>query len=469
MIARVAKVKPNTSSSQPTLLAIAWPIFVEQTLRILIGTVDTFMVSHVSDGAVAALGVANQFVVLALICFNFIGIGASVVITHHVGAGDTAGARKIVGTAIAVNLWVGIACSLIACLFAEPLLRFMQLPADLMIYARPFLALMGGSLFMEAVNSAIGASLRAHGHTRDAMVVTLVQNFINIGASCVLLFGLFGAPKMGVPGVALASVFSRVFASVALWVLLAKRLKLRLRAPDFVTMPLERIKRILHIGLPSAGEHMSYWLSLMVITSFASRLGAESLTQMTYTQQVQRLVILFSVSLGLGTEILIGRLIGAGEFEHAYREVLKSLRTGFLIATGAIVVVALFARPLLGVFSHDPAIIAGGVLLLRLSIIYEPGRVFNIVVINALRATGDARFPVQIAMVSQWFFGVPLAWLLSMKLHWGLPGIWIAMMIEEWLRGLIMYRRWKLRKWLKHAHRSREQVTGNLIPVVPES
>jgi len=460
-------VKAN-SSTQPTLLAIAWPIFVEQTLRILIGTVDTFMVSHVSDGAVAALGIANQFVVLALICFNFIGIGASVVITHHVGAGDAKGAQKIVTTAISVNTWIGLIVSVIAYLFAAPLLRLMQLPPDLMQYAEPFLVLMGGSLFLEAMNGAIGASLRAHGHTKDAMIVTLIQNVINIVGNCVLLFGLFGAPKMGVTGVALSSVFSRVVASIALWILLERRLKLSLRARDLIDLQLDRIKRILHIGLPAAGEHMSYWLSLMVITSFAARLGTESLTQMTYTQQVQRLVILFSVALGLGTEILIGRMIGAGEFEAAYREVMKNVRTGLMIATGAIVVVAIFAPQLLGLFSHDPVIIAGGTLLLRMSIVYEPGRVFNIVIINALRATGDARFPVQIAMCSEWFLSVPLAWFLCLKLNWGIPGIWIAMMSEEWLRGLIMYRRWTGRKWLKYAHRSREQVTGAIIPVVPE-
>src|SRR5450432_3818331 len=125
----------TTDQVKPKLLSIAWPIFIEQTLRILIGTVDTFMVSHVSDGAVAALGVANQFVVLALICFNFIGIGASVVITHHVGANDRAGAEKIVTTAIAVNTWIGLLASLTAFFFAAPLLRLMQLPEDLMIYA----------------------------------------------------------------------------------------------------------------------------------------------------------------------------------------------------------------------------------------------------------------------------------------------------------------------------------------------
>ena len=427
------------------------------------------MVSHVSDGAVAALGVANQFVVLALICFNFIGIGASVVITHHVGASDRAGAETIVKTAIAVNTWIGLLASAVTFLFAAPLLRLMQLPPDLMVYARPFLILMGGTLFMEAMNTAIGASLRAHGYTRDAMVVTVLQNFLNIIGNCVLLFGLFGCPKMGVTGVALSSVISRAVASIALWILLDRRLKLMLHVRDFFDLRLDRIKRILHIGLPAAGEHMSYWVSLMVITSFAARLGEGSLATMTYTQQVQRLVILFSIALGLGTEILIGRLVGAGEFEEAYREVLKSVRTGLLIATVGILLVAAAAPQLLGLFSHDPAIIAGGTLLLWMSIAYEPGRVFNIVIINALRATGDARFPVQIAACSQWFFSVPLCWLLGVTLHWGLPGIWIAMMIEEWFRGLIMYRRWKRRDWLKYAHRSRDQVTGDTLPLVPEA
>jgi putative MATE family efflux protein len=456
----------NRPPSKPTLLAIAWPIFIEQTLRILIGTVDTFMVSHVSDGAVAALGVANQFVVLALICFNFIGIGASVVVTHHVGANDRPGAETIVKTAIAVNTWIGLFTSLVAFTAAGPLLRLMQLPPDLMVYARPFLILMGGTLFMEAMNTAIGASLRAHGYTRDAMVVTVIQNLVNIAASSTLLFGLFGLPKMGVPGVALGSVFSRVVASVILWVLLDRRLHLMLRARDFVGLKLDRIKRILHIGLPAAGENMSYWLSLMVITSVAARLGAESLATMTYTQNVQRLVILFSLALGLGTEILIGRLIGAGAFEEAYHQVMKSVRTGLLIATSAIVLVAILAPQLIGLFSHDPVIVAGGVFLLRLSVLYEPGRVFNIVIINSLRATGDARYPVQIAACSQWFFSVPLCWLFGMEFHWGLKGMWVAMMIEEWVRGLLMAYRWTRRRWLKYAERSRAQVMRDTIPIV---
>lgn len=451
-----------------TLLAIAWPIFIEQSLRILIGTVDTFMVSHVSDGAVAALGIAHQFVVVALIAFNFIGIGASVIISHHVGANDRAGAEKIVITSIAVNTWIGLSASVVAFVFAASLLRLMQLPEELMDYALPFLTMMGGTLFMEAMNTSIGAALRAHGHTRDAMVVTVIQNALNIAGNCVLLFGLFGAPRMGVTGVALSSVASRVVATIILLILLDRRLRLKLRAGDFFELPLGRLKRILHIGLPAAGENMSWWVSMMVITSFAARMGGDSLATMTYTMNVQRLVILFSLALGLGTEILIGRLIGAGDFEEAYRQVLKSVRTGLLIATGAILIVATLATPLMGLFSHNDVIIAGGVWLLRLSILYEPGRVFNIVIINALRATGDARFPVQVAACSQWLLSVPLCWFFGITLGWGLTGIWIAMMLEEWLRGLLMYRRWKRRDWLKYAHRSRDQASANTLPLVPD-
>lgn len=463
-------MNPTNTKAAPTLLQIAWPIFIEQSLRILIGVVDTFMVAHVSDGAVAALGVANQFVVLSLICFNFIGIGASVVITHHVGAGDAKGAEKIVTTAIAVNTWIGLVLSVVAFTCATPLLRLMQLPEELMVHARPFLTLMGGTLFMESMNMSLGAALRAHGHTRDAMVVTTLQNVINIAGSCVLLFGLFGAPKMGVTGVALASVFSRVVASIILWVLLDRRLHLMIRAKDFIDFNLGRIKRILHIGLPAAGEHMSYWVSLMVITSFVARMGSESLTMMTYTRQVQLLVILFSIALGLGTELLIGRLVGAGDFEGAYREVLKSVRIGFAISTSAIVVVALFGKQLLGQFSHDPVVIAGGAFLLLISIPYEPGRVLNIVIINALRATGDARFPISIAMVSQWCFSVPLCWLFGLKFGWGLTGVWVAMAIEEWARGLMMLRRWTKRSWLPFAQRSRDAVaSGGKLPMVSEA
>jgi putative MATE family efflux protein len=449
------------------LIGIAWPIFVEQTLRMLIGTVDIFMVSHVSDGAVAALGVANQVIVFFLIAFNFIGIGTSVVITHHLGARDRAGADRIATNAIAVNTWLGIAFSAAVYFLALPMLHIMQLPGSLMEFALPFLSLMGGTLFMESMNISISAVLRAHGHTRDAMLVTLGQNVLNVAGNWITLFGLFGCPRMGVLGVALSGIFSRSVACVALWLVLDYHTHLRLRAADFISIQWRSVRRILHIGLPAAGEQMCYWSAFIVVTTFIARMGPEKLAIQSYTLTIERFAMLFSFSIGLGTEILIGHLVGAGQFEEAYRKLLRSVKTGLILVTIVISCVAAAAPRLLGAFTHDAAIIATGTVLLRLAIILEPGRVFNVIVISSLRATGDVGFPIQMAVLSMWCVWVPLAWLLGIKLGLGLVGVWIAMMTDEWLRGLLMYWRWKKRRWIKYAERSRAHVADGSDEMAP--
>src|ERR1700749_3653901 len=127
-----SKIEPRKSTvaaaARGSLLALAWPIFIEQGLRVLIGTVDTLMVSHIGDEAVAGLSVANQIVMLFIISFAFIGIGSSVVITHHLGAGDREGADRISATAIATNFWIGLAVRPLGSFFSTPMLRLVQVP-----------------------------------------------------------------------------------------------------------------------------------------------------------------------------------------------------------------------------------------------------------------------------------------------------------------------------------------------------
>ena len=447
--------------SKPSLIALAWPIFVEQGLHVMTGTVDTFMVAHISDQAVAGLGVAHQIVVLAIILFNFIGIGASVSVTHSLGGGDPVGARRVATTAIAANFWIGAIISTTVFLLAKPLLQLMHLPAELMQFGLPFLTIMGGTLFLESINMAVSAVLRAHGHTRESMLVTLGQNVLNAAGNAIFLFGLFGAPKLGVVGVACSTVFSRLVACVALWILLKRQTGIRLAFPDFFRVSLEKLKPILHIGMPAAGENISWWLAFMTMTSFTALMGGNNLVVQSYTMQILYIVIIFSISVALGTEIIIGHLIGAGRFEEAYHELMKNLRISLMLAIAVIGLVAIFAPLLLGIFTSDQAVIAGGALLLRMSLLLEPGRVINIVVINCLRATGDVRFPIMMGLLSMWGVWIPLAWLLGLKLGWGLPGVWIAMMCDEWLRGFLMYRRWRHRRWLPHAQKIRARVAAN--------
>ncbi len=444
--------------SRQKLMVLAWPIFIEQLLHMSTGVIDTFMVSHISDDAVAALGSAHQVIILFIILFGIVGIGTSVVVTHHLGGKDRAGADSIAATAIGVNTWFGILASIVVYLLAQPLLTLIQLSPELQAYALPFLTLMGATLFLEAMIQAISAVLRAHGYTRDPMLVAVGQNILNVAGNCILLFGLLGAPKMGVLGVALSTVFSRVVACAVMWALLGYRIHLKVKVADFFGISRERLARIMHIGLPAAGEQISWFLAFMTVTAFTARMGDQQLATQTYVMQLVWFVVLFSVAIGLATEILIGHMVGSGDFEDAYHQLLRSLRIGFFMSICMASLIAVLSPWMLGLFTSDPAIIAGGVVLMRIGIFLEPGRVANLVVINALRATGDARYPVLMGVFSMWGVLVFGSWLLGTYFGLGLVGVWCAMAADEWLRGILMYRRWKQRKWLKYAQRTHDKV-----------
>jgi putative MATE family efflux protein len=449
---------PTKNIRKLGLMAITWPIFIEQLSHILPGIIDTFMVSHLGDNAVAGLAVANQIVTFFVILFSFVGVGAAVVLTHYLGAGDRAGAERVAATAVGVNFWLGVAVSLLVWAFAPQMLQLLHLPPALMPFAQPFLALMGGTLFLEALNIAFGATLRAHGHMREVMFIAVGMNVLNIGLNFVLIFGMFGFPALGVVGAALSTVISRFLASIALGWLLRRQLKLHLRIRSVLAVSGDTLKRILDIGVPAAGENLCWWVSYMVITYFVGQMGVTALATFSYAMQLSMIMMMLGISIGIGTEIMIGHMIGAGDFDAAYRQLLRSLRVGLAVTVGMTCLVVLAARPLFAMFTANPEIVAGGAALLMLSLALEPGRTFNLVVINSLRATGDARFPVLMGMCSMWGVAVPLAWLLGLHWGWGLMGVWVAFTCDEWVRGIAMYRRWKSRVWEKHARAVRAHV-----------
>ncbi len=440
----------HTPGQPRSLFQLTWPLFIDIAFHFLTGALNTFMVGRVSYQSVAALAVGNQILDLCITLFNFIGIGSSVVIAQYLGAGDKKMARRVVHTAIGFNLLVGVITMLVVLFGADGLLHLMNMPENLMRDGHTYLTVIGFCLVPEAAVLCMAAALRAHGHTRDAMYVTLIANIITFIGNALLLFGYFGLPKLGVAGVAWSTVFGRFVALALLVWLLQKRTGIRLVPAQLFQWPREVLGKIMHIGLPAAGENLSWMLQFMVITSFVALMGDKALATQSFFFQICLFILLFGLSIGLGTEILIGHLVGAGKFETAYRQLLHSLKLGLLVTAVVVVPMAFGGGHLvMSWFSDDPDIVAMATQLFFISLILEPGRTFNIVVINSLRATGDARFPLMMALISMWGLAIPLGWYLGLHLGWGLIGIWLALAADEWTRGLAMYWRWKSRRWEK--------------------
>ncbi|MFC4322276.1 MATE family efflux transporter [Litchfieldia salsa] len=431
-----------------TLFAITWPIFIETMLHLLMGNADTLMLSQYSDDAVAAVGVSNQVLMLIGVLFGFIATGTSVLVSRSLGANSFKEASQIAVVSIVSNILVGLVIGVALVFFASDIISMMGVSSNLNSEATVYLQIVGGCLFLQSGIMTMGAILRSYRFTRDAMYVTLAMNVINIIGNYLFIFGMFGLPVLGVTGVAISTILSRFIGLAIIIIILYKRIKPTLPFSYVLKrFPHIELKRLLKIGVPSAGEHLSFNGSQLVITSFIVMLGTEAITTKVYAQNIGMFVLLFSIAIGQGNQIIIGHQIGAKQFDAAYKRCIDSLLIAIGLTSIVGLIIYLFSKPILTLFTANENIIATGSILLLLTALVEPGRSFNAVVITSLRAAGDVNFPVFIGILSMWGVSVPLAYILGIHFELGLVGVWIAFMVDEWLRGGLMLWRWRQGKW----------------------
>jgi putative MATE family efflux protein len=452
-------MKHKKTDKKFTLFALTWPIFIEIFLHMIMGNADTLMLSQYDDKAVAAVGVANQLLFIMIVIFGFIATGTSILVAQNLGANYKKEAGEITIVSIGVNFFLGIVLSISFIFFGDIFLHVMNLPDELFDRGLLYLQIVGGFTFIQGIFMTIGASLRSYSFTKDAMFVTVGMNILNIIGNYLLIFGVFGFPELGIKGVAIATVISRSIGLIAIILLLLKRISDPLPFKFLIELKIEHIKKLLKIGLPSAGEQLSYHTSQMLIMFFITFLGTAAITTKIYTQNIMMFIFLFAIAVGQGTQIMIGHQIGAGKQEEAYHRCLKSLKIAMLISFMLALVFALLSKSLLSIFTDNLAIIELGSTLMLLTVLLEPGRAFNLVVINSLRASGDVKFPMYIGILSMWFIGVPIAYFLAILCDLGLIGIWISFIVDEWLRGLFMLWRWRSKVWIEKSFVNKEKST----------
>jgi Na+-driven multidrug efflux pump len=199
--------------------------------------------------------------------------------------------------------------------------------------------------------------------------------------------------------------------------------------------------------VPTAGENLSYNLGQIVIMRMVSFLGTEAMTATVYALTVLRFVHISSISIGIATQIKVGYFVGAGLGGVAKKKVYRYFATGFAISLSLVIIANLLQVPIIKLFTQNANVhqLVFGILLIAL--LLEPGRNFNVIIIPALKGAGDVRFPVYMGILFMWGIGVLFAYIFGITLGWGLMGIWIALTLDEWIRGFVMLGRWHGERW----------------------
>ncbi|TCI24020.1 MATE family efflux transporter [Exiguobacterium sp. SH5S13] len=438
---------PTKNTEQLSLFKISWPIFIELALHMGTGIIATLMLAQYSDAAASAVGVANQLLNVFLIVFSVTSVGATILIGQAIGAGRMKKSRDFARSAVSLNMWLGVVMVVVVFLFGETFLRLFGLSDELFGYGLLFLQIVGLSLFTEALIMALSAVLRSHGMTKHAMLATLLIDVITAAGAMLAVTGWFGLPVTGVAGVAWAIVIARLSAMILLFWIVKRRLMMRFPLKELIRPKRDDIQALLQIGVPSAGENLSYQFSQIVITGFIATMGDASLAARVYVMNLSMLAFLFTVAIAQGTQLLIARDVGGKRFKEAYTRAVRTLKIAMFSSLVASLGLAVFGKSLLGLFTSNPDIIAVGIPILWATLILEPGRAMNIVLMGSLKSVGDVRFPVMIGVASMWGVAVVFSYLFGIHLGLGVLGIWLAFSLDEWFRGFFAFRRWKYGKW----------------------
>lgn len=431
-----------------SLWLLAWPIFIEMFLQFLLGTADTLMVSHISDDAVAVVGISNQLFAAVNILFMAVASGAGILVAQKLGANKEEEARTIGIIGANVCLGIGVFLSVILYFGAGPITLMLQLPEALQPLGEIYISVVGGGMVFMAAMAALGTIIRNTGNTRSPMYIAMGMNVVHIAINYVVIYGAFGIPPMGIEGVAWSTTISRLFGAVVMLAVYRKAFRRWIEWKDWRVFDKRLFKETMKLSWP-LGVNMSSWcITQLVIFAFIAMIGAKELSARTYMNTMESFCFLIGYSIAMAGQILIAHRYGAGEHQKAYRGAYQVLWIGLALVQANALLLYGFGNEAIRLFTTDPDIAALGISLLAVNLLLQPAKMLNMAIVGALTAVGETRFIMIIGFVSMWGFAVGLSYYLGIHLGWGLFGIYTAMILDELFRGVLVLYRWRSRRFM---------------------
>lgn len=437
----------KTEKGNISLKTLFIPLFIEQLLMNMMGTVNTIILGHYSDEAVAAVGAANQVIGLIYTFFAVISGGVSIVISHKLGAGKEQEAEDAALSAVIVGTVISLVSGLLLTLVSEPVMRMLNLQGAVLDMAVEYFSICIRFAFLQGILSAVFAIFRSYGRPKIAVVISLLMNLINAVLDYLIIYRPVEIPLYGSQGIAIANVISHIIALlIVIAVVMHKGMLLIKRLKNLQS--LKYVGEIIRVGIPGGVSSLSYSLSQVVSTGILAGLGTIALSTKIYISSIVFYVYVVGYSLGISLAILIGWMIGAGQYERAYKLNQQVLKLSVTLNIVMSIVLFFNYRFFMGLFTSNEQIIAMAQGILFIDIFVEIGRAFNHVEENSLRGAGDVNFPMIVSIFSCWLLSILFSYILGIKLEMGLYGCWIAFMLDELFRGLMFFYRFRSRKWM---------------------
>ena len=445
------KVKKERLFTNQQLLALLWPLIIEQALGVLVGMADTVMVSSVGEAAISGVSLVDMINQLIITVFGALATGGAVVTSQHLGAKRPEEAARSAGQLVGLSGILGTAVAVFCLVTRTAQLRlfFGTISEDVVQACLTYFTITALSFPFLALYNAGAAIFRSTGNSAVSMKVSVLVNAINFCGNALCVFVL----RMGVAGVAVPTLVSRAVGAVIILSLAAKRdYVLRITPRTVTRLEGRTVRSILYIGIPSAFESSLFQLGRVLVVSMISLFGTVHISANAVANNLDAVGCIVGNAMGLAMITVVGRCVGAQDFEQT-KHYTKKLLLWDYIAQGTVnLLVLFFLNRILGMYTLSPETRALSWTLVMIhngvAILLWPA---GFVLPNALRAANDVRFTMVVATASMLVWRMGLSWVLCVQMGMGAVGVWYAMVVDWICRIICFVARFVSGAWKKNA------------------
>lgn len=449
MSEQIAHPQPGKKQIWADLFRLSWPCAVELFLASMIGVVTTMLVATIGKEAVSAVTITNQPIMIPNVILQAFCVGGTALVARSLGEGDTLQAREACEQTLLLSIGFSVLCGAVMYLFGGGFIRLMGATDDYYPMAELYMRYCAIGVVFQSISTAVSALLRGAGRTRLSMHFNVVANVANVILGYVLIHGVWFIPSMGILGAAIAQLVAKAIGCVmAVWILLRSQdLTIRPRLRSIFKPVKAVIARICRIGVSSALEQLALRVGLLMFTAYIVNLGTAQFAAHGIASSIHGYVVNFGQAISMALVSLVGQSLGAGKPELAHRYFTEAIKQCWLVSV--ILMIPLLAIPqyIAGMFTQEADVVANIVVALRILAFFTAPQILQIAICGGLRGGGDTRWPLISTMAGVLGMRMVLGYFFVVVFQWGLAGAWMCWLLDQSLRAVIIYLRFRGGKW----------------------
>ncbi len=458
-------MKTRLDKKQFLLYAIqlAFPIMIQNLISTLVNSADTIMLGYVSQTAMAASSLANQYT-FVLFCFYYgLSAGTSVLCAQYWGKGDKQTVERILGLASRVVILISLIFFSISFFFPGAIMRLFTSSPETIHEGIRYLRVLSFSFIFMGFSQIFVSALRSVGKVVFPSVIYVVSLLVNVLLNATFIFGLFGLPKLGVIGVALGTVSARVVEAVMCIVYSAVSRDVKIKLENLFRLSGVLFKDFIKISAPAVINDLVWGVAASTFTAILGHIGDDMVAANAVAVMVVNMGAIVCRGFANATTIIVSQTLGENRMEDTKVYASRMLRLTFVVSLlGCGVILAI--RPLMLRFYSDKltptALSYLGILMIMTTWRLVGEAVNTCLICGCFRGGGDSKFGMILDTIFMWGVAVPLMAVAAYVLK--LPPIWVyfVMTLDELEKMPFIFIHYFKHKWMKNITRDQKELEG---------